>query len=154
MVSSLVFSPFLHAIDCNLYSDIYTEAGKRFNIDPYLIKAVCSEESNEQPGAVNKDNHDHSIDIGACQINSFWFDIFTNDFGIPLDQLKNDAATSIYASGYILAYNFSLFEPSPNTIGGYNAGWDKKKQASRDSYASRVLKKRKKIHQKCTKKAG
>lgn len=137
------------AIDCERYWDYYLSSGKQFNVDAYLIKAICTKESRETPGAVNKKNSDKSIDVGACQINSFWKDKFEKEFGIPMSEVKNSAKTAIFASGYVLSYNFSIKGRNMNSIGAYNAGWLIDRQNRRDSYAKEVLSLRNEIYKKC-----
>ncbi|EJL6310948.1 transglycosylase SLT domain-containing protein [Vibrio cholerae] len=142
------------AIDCDKYWEYYDGAGKQFNIDPFLLKAVCTKESQETPGAVNKKNRDMSIDYGACQINSFWTDLFENKFSVPMKEVEQSARTSIFAGAYVLAYNFNLKGKNLNSLGAYNVGWRNEDQKVRDRYAREVIQLRNKIAAKCRKDKG
>ncbi len=150
-VLSLLSPALVHAgqYDCDKYWDYYKEAGKRFNLDPYLIKAVCIKESNQTNGAINSKNRNQSVDFGACQINSFWSDLFENEFGVSMHEVRYDMKTVISASAYVLAYNFDLRGYSLNSLGAYNVGWLKKHQATRDNYAQSIMKIRSDLKNQC-----
>lgn len=138
----------LKNINCNKYSDYYHQAGVKYNLAPALLKSVCTLESDENPLARNDANRDKSIDIGACQINSFWFDMFQNEFKVPLNQLYK-AKTSIFAAAYIITYNFNLYGRNDNALGGYKVGWKKQHQSIRFNYASEIKELRTQIELQC-----
>ena len=129
-----IFASTSHASD---YDQIFKDAGQMYYIDPLLIKAHCVKESGLNPTAYNAKNWDASIDVGLCQINSWWYPKL-KEHNITPDMLTIPAI-SIYWAAYVINHNFSVGGQNLNSIGAYNAGWKKKHQATRNKYAREVL---------------
>ena len=119
------------------YDKVFVEAGRAYYLDPLLIKAHCVKESGLNPVAYNAKNWDKSVDIGLCQINSWWYPKM-KEHGITPDMLTIPTI-SIYWAAYVINHNFSIGGINLNSIGAYNAGWKKEKQSARNKYAREVL---------------
>lgn len=121
----------------NNYDSVFNAAGKMYFLDPMLIKSHCVKESGLNPKAYNAKNWDKSIDIGLCQINSWWYPAL-KEHNITPDMLTNPNV-SIFWAAYIINHNFSKGGVNMNSIGAYNAGWKKKNKAARMKYAKEIL---------------
>lgn len=66
------------------FYECFFDAGKRYNVDPYLLASIAKVESNFNPYAVNR-NRNGTFDLGIMQINSYW----VYYYGIPMDWIKN-----------------------------------------------------------------
>lgn len=121
------------------YDEIFDAAGRMYNIDPMLIKAHCIIESKLNNMAYNDLNFNGSVDVGICQINSFWYPTMKKH-GITPEMLF-DPYISIHFSAYVINHNFNIGGMNLNSIGAYNAGWKKERQVLRDIYAKKVIEK-------------
>jgi len=119
------------------YDSIFERAGKMYYVDPLLIKAHCVKESGLTPNAYNDRNWDASVDIGLCQINSFWYPKMKEHNITP--EMLNNPTISIYWAAYVINHNFSIGGRNLNSIGAYNAGWKEKNKAARMKYAKEVM---------------
>ncbi|HEY6437499.1 MAG TPA: lytic transglycosylase domain-containing protein [Ignavibacteriaceae bacterium] len=111
-------------------SNCWIEAGKRYNLDPWLLYAVAWTESNLDPTATN--GNSTTVDIGLMQINSWWLPKLKK-MGIEREHLF-DPCTSIHVGAWILATNFHRFGFSWKAIGAYNASTEWKQKI----YAEKV----------------
>lgn len=108
----------------------FDEAGKEFDVNPKLLRAVCYTESRLNPKAVNDKNPDETIDLGLCQINSWWYPKLLK-LGITEEDLLTDACLNTRVSAWILAQNFETSGETWLSIGAYNAGYKKTEQKDR-----------------------
>ena len=131
---AFAFASMSHAAS---YDQIFKNAGTYYGIDPLLIKAHCMKESGLDATAYNDDNSDNSVDIGLCQINSWWYPKMEEHNITP--EMLNNPAISIYWAAYVINHNFSKGGVNLNSIGAYNAGWTEKKKTARIKYANEVI---------------
>jgi len=119
-------------------ANCWQNAGIQYDIDPWLLFAIASVESDMNPLAVNT-NSDGTVDVGLMQINSFWFDRLS-EFGFDEDDLY-DPCNSIMIGAWILAESRSLYGSHWRALGAYNAGTGKalRHERQRFTYAKRVL---------------
>ncbi|WP_300002396.1 transglycosylase SLT domain-containing protein [uncultured Cedecea sp.] len=127
-----VFSNITYAQDC------FDLAGRDYQIDPDLLRAISWNESRFKQAAIGK-NTDNSIDVGLMQINSQHFSKLQN-FGITKEHLTHDACMNIYTGAYILSQAFHKWGVSWQSVGAYNAGFrlSEKQAARRYLYAKKI----------------
>lgn len=111
----------------------FEEAGRRYNIDPALLRAISKTESAGNPRAINR-NANGSYDIGHMQINSTWLPTLKK-FGISELSLY-DPCVSTHVGAWILAGNISKLGYNWTAVGAYNA----KSPDKRVLYAHKVSK--------------
>lgn len=97
------------------FDDCFIQAGKRYNIEPNLLKAIAHIESSLNPHATNGVG-----DLGLMQINPFWFPKLAQ-FGITKSHLKNPCI-NINIGAWVLAQNFASYGRDWNAVGRYHAG--------------------------------
>ena len=117
----------------------FEEAGREFDVNPKLLEAICFTESSLNPYAVNDNNQGGSVDVGLCQVNSWWFPKL-KAYGVSQDDLLHDACLNTRVSAWILAQNFDTSGEGWLAVGAYNAGYSKKNQAARERYIALVKK--------------
>lgn len=93
-------------------------AGKKYNIDPWLLMAYAKTESSFNPKAINK-NKNKSEDIGFMQINSIWYPVLAKH-NITKEDLFHPC-TSIYVGAWIASDNIKKFGFNIDGIGAYNS---------------------------------
>lgn len=111
----------------------FDDAGKRYDIEPSLLKAIATQESSLNPSAFNQVG-----DVGLMQINPFWFSKLKK-YGIDPDTLK-DACVNANVGAWILAQNFHQFGRSWQAVGIYHAGTSKDSAVKRraDQYIKKI----------------
>ncbi len=119
----------------------FEDAGRRFNVNVPLLKAVCFTESSLKADAINSGNSDGSTDYGLCQINSWWLPKL-EPYGITKESLINDPCENALVSAWILAQNFESTSDGWEAVGAYNAGFSNspKKKKAREVYIALVKK--------------
>jgi soluble lytic murein transglycosylase-like protein len=100
-------------------SACWDAAAARYGLNPYLLYAIAKTESNLNPQAINRNNHNGSYDIGLMQINSSWLPKLRS-FGIEERHLY-DACTNLLVGAWILAGNMRAMGNSWTAVGAYNA---------------------------------
>jgi Transglycosylase SLT domain len=101
--------------------DCFVQQGRRFGLDPALLRSIGRVESGLRPHALNQSHlaRTGTRDIGLMQINSGWLPTLAR-YGISEADLY-DACTNIEVASWILS---SLTERHGNTwaaVGAYNA---------------------------------
>jgi hypothetical protein len=120
----------------------FAEAGKKYNINPALLRAIAQVESSMNPSAMNLSHQARtgSYDIGLMQINSRWLPVLKR-YEINESALK-DACTSIMVGAWILADTMKRHGGNWNGVGAYNAACTQLKgddcEQARFTYASKV----------------
>lgn len=99
----------------NQFDECFLDAGKRYNIEPNLLKAIAHIESRFDPSASNSVG-----DIGLMQINPFWFDKL-QAYGITEKLLKNPCVNA-NVGAWILAQSFASYGRNWQAVGRYHAG--------------------------------
>lgn len=115
----------------------FDEAGKDFDINPNLIKAICYTESTFRPSVINGNNADGSADYGLCQINSWWLKRL-NPMGITKETLIDEPCENVKVAAWILNQNFETSGKNWRSVGEYNTGYDKSKVKARERYIETV----------------
>ncbi len=100
----------------------FTEAGKRYNLNPKLLYAIAKIESNFNHKAVNKSNKNGSYDIGIMQINSRWLPLLKK-FNIMENDLYNPCQ-NIMVGAWILAQCILKFDYTWKAVDCYNKGFN------------------------------
>ncbi len=112
----------------------WDSAGKKYGVDPWLLFAYASVESNFNATAINKANRNKTKDIGMMQINSSWlptlkkYKISENDLYSP--------CVSIYVGAWIASQNIKQHGYNEDGIGAYNSPFNK---TIRRAYAKKVI---------------
>jgi len=116
----------------------WTVAGSHYQIDPWLLYAIASVESANDPHAINT-NRDGSIDVGLMQINSFWFDALAEKGYSPT--MLFVPCTNITIGAWVLSQAFDQYGRNWRGLGSYNAGTANTATAeeNRLAYARRVF---------------
>lgn len=111
------------------------QAGKRYNIDPLLLKAIAIQESALNPRASNSVG-----DIGLMQINPQWLPKLS-EFNISQKDLW-DPCVNAAVGAWILAHNFHQYGRNWRSVGIYHAGTSKNESViTRASEYSEKIKK-------------
>lgn len=117
----------------------FEEAGRTFDVNPTLLRAIAFTESSMNPSAINDKNRNGTTDYGLMQINSMWFERLEKN-GISRDVVINDPCTNVFVGAWILAQNFETSGETWLSVGAYNAGYSTKKEAVRNKYIGIVQK--------------
>jgi soluble lytic murein transglycosylase-like protein len=119
-------------------ADCWEEAGRYYNVDPWVLYAIAHVESGLNPLAVNDRNRDGSFDIGLMQINSFWF-AELRAFDIGRKELL-DPCTNVAIGAWILRQSLDSFDNYWEGVGAYNAGTGRTEERHnlRMAYANRI----------------
>lgn len=112
----------------------WDNAGRVYNVDPWLLMAVAKVESSFKHNAINT-NKNQSTDIGMMQINTIWLPTLKK-FGITKQHLLHPC-TSIFVGAWIMAQNIKNFGYNLDGIGAYNSPRNVK---IRRNYAQKVYK--------------
>lgn len=115
----------------------WDEAGKKYNLDPWLIFAYAQTESTLNPNAVNKNKS--SIDRGIMQINSFWLPTLEK-YNIKVNDLF-DSCVSIFIGSWIIRQNIDRYGYNYNGLVAYNVGnpFDSNKKQVGLNYYNKLL---------------
>ena len=97
------------------------EAGKKYDIDPLLLKAIAIQESSLNPLASNSVG-----DIGLMQISPQWLPKLS-EFNITKEDLW-DPCINAAVGAWILAHNFHQYGRNWDSVGIYHAGTSKDKE--------------------------
>ncbi len=132
----LVFLLSLLSMSC--YADCFVLAGRDYNIDPDLLRAIAWKESRLNAEAIGY-NPTKGFGSGLMQIDSQHFDEL-NLYGISPEILITNPCLNIYTGAYYLALAFKKFGITWEAVGAYNAGFSRSSiQAKRrQSYAKDV----------------
>ncbi|WP_050569752.1 lytic transglycosylase domain-containing protein [Dickeya sp. NCPPB 3274] len=99
------------------------QSANKYKVDPLLIEALASTESELDNSAVNYKSADGFPAYTMMQISGWWFSHphFVQN-GITLERIKSSACSSIDAGSWILATNFADYGVNWNSVGIYNTG--------------------------------
>jgi len=109
----------------------YDEAGSRYGISPFLLRAIAKGESSFNPTAINV-NANGSYDYGLMQINSSWEPTLRR-VGIAWEQLA-DPCTNVMVGAWVLSQCIRDYGYTWSAVGCYNS----RTPSKRDRYASRI----------------
>lgn len=128
----------LFTLSLPVSADCFDLAGRDYQIDPDLLRAIAWNESTFNPQAVGK-NSDGSLDIGLMQINTQHADALLR-VGVTQNNLSQDPCMNIYTGAYILATSFKKWGISWAAVGAYNAGFKdtNKQDLRRYKYAKKI----------------
>lgn len=118
----LISSQSVNAWDC------FDSAGRDYQIDPDLLRAISFRESSHRDNALNIQTSEKYA-VGRMQIYSSNFQHLSG-FGITPQRLYEDGCLNIYTGAYYLAIAFKRWGTNWDAVGAYNAGF--KKDADQD----------------------
>lgn len=105
------------------FSKYYEDAGKRFNVDPHLLRAIARQESGE-----NKETPDsRSGAAGLMQIMP--------ETAKSLGVNARDPVQSIYGAANLMNQLLKRYGNVPDALRDYNAGPDKSKWSNKETMA-------------------
>ena len=107
----------------------FEEAGRLYNISPFLLWSITKVESNFQPNAINW-NRNGTYDYGAMQINSSWY----ATLGHERWNMLGDPCMNVKVGAWILAQCIVRHGYNWQAVGCYNSA----KKENRDRYARKV----------------
>ena len=102
----------------------FVQAGQLYGLDPHLLQAIATVETNLQNGVIGPKNANGTFDIGLMQINSAWLPSLEKR-GITLESLKNDACLNVHVGAWILNDAIKTHGKTWRAIGAYNATNDR-----------------------------
>lgn len=108
----------------------FDEAGRQYDINPRILRAIARVESSFNPRAVNW-NTNGTYDFGVMQINSIWGHTYGEEWWSTL----GDPCTNIKAGAMILASCMKKYGYTWEGIGCYNS----QTPGKRDKYALKVF---------------
>ena len=123
-------------------ADCFSSAAHRHGLDPALLRAIASAESDMRVDAINLAHRQRTgtIDIGLMQVNSGWLPRLAS-FGIAAPDL-HQPCTNIDVGAWILAESFARHGNDWRAVGAYNAACTQLKDEActrqRARYAWRV----------------
>lgn len=119
-------------------ADCFDMAGRDYQIDPDLLRAISWQESNWVVGAIGK-NPGTGYGAGLMQIDSQHHTQLSR-YGIKPENLLTDVCLNIYTGAYYLALAFKKWGVSWEAVGAYNAGFRRTdKQAMRRLHYARKI---------------
>ena len=106
-------------------SACWVQAGERYGVNPWLLRAIAQVESSLNPAATNLDHYrqDGTYDIGLMQINSGLLPALSK-YGITRNDLYNPC-TSIYVGAWVLRQKIDAYGNTWKAVGAYNAACTK-----------------------------
>ncbi|EAT10686.1 lytic transglycosylase domain-containing protein (plasmid) [Bermanella marisrubri] len=136
MHKSLFLSLFfcLFSLEAQSFDACFDDAGRRFEIDPNLLRAIAHVESSMNPTAINDRGSER--DIGLMQINSWWLPHLKR-FGIAEKDLFH-ACTNIEVGSWILSENIKRHGARWDSVGVYNVGTGRGLESLKRDYVNRV----------------
>jgi len=90
--------------------------GRKYDIDPYLLKAISIVESGMDSGAKNI-NSNGTTDYGHMQINTIWVE----ELGLDTNRLVSDPCYCTEAAAQILSRLFAQYGRHWETVGRYHS---------------------------------
>lgn len=124
----------------------FDAAGKKYGIDPLLLRAIAKTESGLNPRAVNYNKSGGktvSADYGLMQINSKNMPKLIS-MGVikSKEDLLDKPCLNVQIGAYILAGSFKVCNLSWECLGSYNAGFvqSPRQKSRRNIYADKVYK--------------
>ena len=119
-------------------SDCFDMAGRDYQIDPDLLRAVAITESSGRSNAMNIVSSERYA-VGMMQIHSNNFP-HLSEFGITPGKLYADSCLNIYTGAYYLAIAFKRWGYNWRSVGAYNAGFKetKRQDLRRKAYSRKV----------------
>lgn len=99
----------------------FESAGRFYNIDSDLIRAMAWQESAFRVDAKNVNAKDGSVDLGLMQINQLHY-ARLGKMGISRDHLQRNGCLNVFVGTFILAEIFNQHGMGWNAVGMYNAG--------------------------------
>jgi len=102
----------------NQFEDIFIEAGKYYDINPKLLKAIAKIESNFNPNAIRV-NKNGTKDYGMMQINSIHLRELSFH-GIDEKQLM-EPKINIFVGAALLDRHLKIFGKDMESIGRYHS---------------------------------
>lgn len=132
LITLILMPPVLNAADC------FDLAGRDYNIDPDLLRAVTYRESSYRVNALNRVS-EKKYAVGLMQIHSQNFEEL-RQYGIHEKMLKEDPCMNIYTGAYYLAKFIRLENDVWRGVGAYNAGRKKspEQEQRRQKYANEI----------------
>ena len=94
----------------------FDDAGRRYGINPALLRSIARTESNLDPSAVNK-NANGTFDLGLMQINSQWL----QKLNTSEKELLDDACFNVETGARILRECIDRYGYTWEAVGCYNA---------------------------------
>ncbi len=73
-ISLNIILSIAQAAATDVFSEYFSDAGRKYNISPVLLRCIAETESSLNVNAIHR-NDDRTYDVGIMQINSFWKDI-------------------------------------------------------------------------------
>ena len=120
-------------------ADCFDEVSQKYQINKSLLKAIAYTESRFNANATNCSNSNGTCDFGFAQINLTEWDETLKQFGISVLDLQ-DACQNLHFGAWVLAMNFKTHGRNWNSVGAYNAGFAKSREAARQRYIALVQK--------------
>lgn len=110
-------------------SDLFDEAGQRFNLDPKLLRSVFQVESGS-----NFDTPDSSAGaMGGMQLMPQTYASLAQKYGLGSD--PHDPTNNVMAGAAALSENLSKFGNIPDALRAYNGGYDQSKWVNAETSA-------------------
>ncbi|MFJ3459443.1 lytic transglycosylase domain-containing protein [Scandinavium goeteborgense] len=131
------------ALTFQAHAFCFQDAGRRYHIDPLLLRSIAMQESGLNPHAINQNRNRKgavtSTDYGLMQINSVHVPELKR-LGIihSSRELLDNACLNVEVGAWILAKAFQVCDVNWRCLGAYNAGF-KKDNPNRLKYARRVF---------------
>ena len=119
----------------------FFSVGRKYDIDPYLLKAISIVESGMRSGTKNE-NSNGTVDYGHMQINTLWVE----KLDLDTNRLVNDPCYCTDAAAQILRRLFDQYGRHWETVGKYHS--------FRIQRRNRYFLKVKKIYEKIKTKGG
>lgn len=119
----------------------FQDAASTYSIDYRLLRAIAEVESGMNPRAIGLNKRNGKVvseDVGLMQINSSWFPVLYEKWGITREHLLNEPCQNIYVGAWILAKNISSNGVNWESVGAYNAGFKGANAPFRMKYAKKV----------------
>ena len=112
----LIILAGLLAITSAAHSFCFEEAGKMYNINADLLRAIAFVESSFRPHVVNRSNKNGTYDFGLLQINSSWAKIIGEEQWMKL----GDPCQNVMVGAWILAGCIERHGYTWEAVGCYN----------------------------------
>ncbi len=130
-----IFFLFLTILSSSAFADqednYFVDAGRYYDVNHILLKAIAQAESGQNPNALNCANNNGSCDYGIMQINSVHLPML-NKHGISANDLFNEK-TNIYIGAWVLKGCINKYGVSYKSLNCYNG------KINGNNYYSRVL---------------
>jgi soluble lytic murein transglycosylase-like protein len=117
-------------------ADCFDDAGRKYAIDPTLLRAIADAESGGNPRAIHR-NRDGTLDMGIMQINSSQFPSLRKR-GITPEMLLTQPCLNVDVGASILAGMVRQHGFTWRAVGSYAAGNRPGLDRARIDYAQKV----------------